>query len=56
MPGARVLDIGSGSGYLCAAYYEMTKDKDGRANVIGIEHIDELASFSVTNLKKKYSK
>ena len=56
VPGAKVLDIGSGSGYLCAAYYEMCKDEKGNANVIGIEHMDELAQYSVVNLNKKYSK
>ena len=33
-PGAKVLDVGSGSGYLCAAFYEMTRGK-----VVGIEHV-----------------
>ena len=42
VPGAKVLDVGCGSGYLCATFYEMTV-KNGSANVIGIEHIDELA-------------
>lgn len=36
IPGSRVLDIGSGSGYLVAAFYELL-GKEG--HVIGIEHI-----------------
>lgn len=36
-PGAKALDVGSGSGYLCAAFYEMM-DRQGK--VVGIEHID----------------
>jgi len=43
VPGAKVLDVGCGSGYLCAAFYEPTKTKDGTAKVIGIEHIPQLA-------------
>ena len=35
-PGGRALDVGSGSGYLCAAFYEMM-EKQG--TVVGIEHI-----------------
>ena len=53
--GAKVLDVGCGSGVLLAAFYEMTKKEDGTANVIGIEHIEELAEFSRTNLRKNYS-
>ena len=49
-PGARVLDVGCGSGYLCATFYEMTV-KNGSAHVVGIEHIDQLAQFSKDNLK-----
>jgi protein-L-isoaspartate(D-aspartate) O-methyltransferase len=43
--GAKVLDIGCGSGYLCAAFYEMTKDinSPGRTFVVGIDHIEPLA-------------
>ena len=39
VPGAKVLDVGCGSGYLCAAMYELTKTKEGNAKVFGIEHI-----------------
>ena len=53
--GARVLDVGCGSGYLCATFYELTKKADGSgAAVIGIEHIEELAEFSRVNLRKSY--
>ena len=37
--GGRALDVGSGSGYLCAAMLEMMR---GDGKVIGIDHIDEL--------------
>ena len=54
-PGAKVLDVGCGSGYLCAAYYEMVKNNEGKAHVIGIDHITDLTMFSVKNLNKNYS-
>ena len=54
VPGARVLDVGCGSGYLCATFYELTKNEDGSATVFGIEHIPELAEFSRVNLRKNY--
>ena len=38
--GARVLDVGCGSGYLLATFYELTKKADGSAAVFGIEHIE----------------
>ena len=49
-PGCRVLDVGCGSGYLCATFYELTV-KDASAKVVGIEHIDQLYQFSIDNLK-----
>lgn len=36
----RVLDVGSGSGYLCAAIHRMMKNSEG--TIVGIEHIPEL--------------
>jgi protein-L-isoaspartate(D-aspartate) O-methyltransferase len=47
-----VLDVGCGSGFLCAAFYEMM---EGEGKVVGIEHIDGLANLSISNLKKSYS-
>ncbi len=43
-PGSRVLDVGCGSGYLCAAFYEMM-ERQGK--VVGVDHIDGLCSLSV---------
>lgn len=47
----RVLDVGSGSGYLtaCFAYLAGTHGK-----VVGIEHIDELVQSSETNTRKNH--
>jgi len=48
-PGARVLDVGSGSGYLTACFGEMVKP-GGR--VLGIDIIPELVTFSISNMKR----
>ena len=47
--GAKVLDVGCGSGYLSATFYELVKDpKDlGRTAVVGIEHIKPIAELSL---------
>lgn len=53
-PGARVLDVGSGSGYLSAVLHYLV-DGPGvgeESKVVGIDHIPELVDFSVDNLKK----
>ena len=48
VPGAKVLDVGSGSGYLCACFSVMV---GSTGKVVGVEHIDELAQKSIQNLK-----
>ncbi|KAK6352827.1 hypothetical protein TWF696_004827 [Orbilia brochopaga] len=48
-PGASILDIGSGSGYLVAVMAHMVQP-GGR--VVGIEHIQELVDLSIRNLRK----
>ena len=51
--GSKVLDVGSGSGYLCAAFSTLMNHN---GLVIGIEHIPELYDLSINNLNKSYSK
>lgn len=58
--GARVLDVGSGSGYLVGVIAHLLMDPTCspsggstlQGSVHGIEHIPELVSFSKQNLKK----
>lgn len=47
-PGARALDIGSGSGYLTACMAAMVGEE---GHVVGIEHIEELAEWSKKNIR-----
>ncbi|KZS96207.1 Pcmt1-prov protein [Sistotremastrum niveocremeum HHB9708] len=55
-PGARVLDIGSGSGYTAAIFYHLIADPrlpvHDRGVVVGIDHISELVEWSKENLVK----
>jgi len=53
-PGARVLDVGSGSGYLCAVLDHLVTDvgKGVEGTVVGIEHIPELVQWSLENLRR----
>uniref|UniRef100_A0A915IQH3 protein-L-isoaspartate(D-aspartate) O-methyltransferase n=1 Tax=Romanomermis culicivorax TaxID=13658 RepID=A0A915IQH3_ROMCU len=46
--GKKALDVGSGSGYLTACMAIML-GKTGKA--IGIDHIEELVNFSITNVQ-----
>jgi protein-L-isoaspartate(D-aspartate) O-methyltransferase len=48
-PGAKVLDVGSGSGYLTACMAHLVRP-GGKA--IGVEHIQELVDKSIVNIKK----
>ncbi|KAG6872497.1 hypothetical protein C0995_009359 [Termitomyces sp. Mi166 len=48
-PGARTLDVGSGSGYLAAVFHHLVGPT---GTVVGIEHVDELAKWSIENLRK----
>ncbi|KIY64243.1 Pcmt1-prov protein [Cylindrobasidium torrendii FP15055 ss-10] len=48
-PGAKVLDVGSGSGYLAAVFLHLVSPA---GTVVGIEHISELTEWSIENLKK----
>ncbi|OAX38288.1 protein-L-isoaspartate O-methyltransferase [Rhizopogon vinicolor AM-OR11-026] len=47
-PGKRVLDVGSGSGYLCAVLHHLVPG----GVVVGIDHIPELVDWSKGNLRK----
>ncbi|KAF7986365.1 hypothetical protein HWV62_35380 [Athelia sp. TMB] len=51
-PGARVLDVGSGSGYFTAVLHHLVSSPDKPGAVVGIDHIPALVDFSVENLKK----
>lgn len=50
--GNRVLDVGSGTGYLSACFAELVGCAEGEGVVVGIEHIDELMQFSLENVKR----
>lgn len=51
-PGAHVLDVGFGSGYLVAAFCRMVDDG---GKVVGIEHVRGLAELGEKNLRKHFS-
>jgi protein-L-isoaspartate(D-aspartate) O-methyltransferase len=57
--GAKVLDVGSGSGYLLAVFSELVCSTSENSStfppnplVFGIDHIPELTEWSIDNLKK----
>lgn len=47
----RVLDVGSGSGYLTTAYAMM----DGVERVVGIEHVPQLVEMARQNVRKHHA-
>ena len=49
--GAKVLDVGSGSGYLTACFARMAGPN---GKVIGIDHIQELVDWSEKNIRKNH--
>lgn len=51
-PGNKVLDVGSGSGYLTVAFSKMMDDQ---GVVVGIEHIDKLYQMGLENITQGYS-
>ncbi|CEP01765.1 Protein-L-isoaspartate O-methyltransferase [Plasmodiophora brassicae] len=51
-PGSTVLDIGSGSGYLCAVMGLMVGDKGG--HVYGVDHIPELVETSISSISEHF--
>ena len=50
-PGARVLDVGSGSGYLTVCMAHLVQPG---GLVVGIEHISQLVELSVKNINKNH--
>lgn len=68
-PGAKILDVGSGSGYLSVVFARLisedgagkdrgeagTKIHPPKGRVIGIDHITELVETSLSNVKKDSS-
>ena len=47
--GARILDVGSGSGYIAACFARMAGPS---GKVVGIEHIAALTALSIENVKR----
>eukprot|EP01018_Ginkgo_biloba_P025570 Gb_04905 [translate_table: standard] len=48
-PGMRALDVGSGTGYLTACFAMMVGPQ---GHAVGVEHIPELVTISIENVKK----
>lgn len=54
-PGSRVLDVGSGSGYTAAIFNHLVHSQSSSSApglVVGIDHMADLVSWSVENLRK----
>jgi len=46
------MDVGSGSGYLLATLHHLLPPSDRKTHIVGVEHIQELVSASIENLKR----
>ena len=51
-PGARVLDVGSGTGYLTACFAHMVCNNTSEGVAVGIEHIPELTARAITDVQR----
>lgn len=51
-PGAKVLDVGSGSGYLAAVLHHLVSTEERPGKVVGIEHVKALTDWSIENFKR----
>ncbi|GAA5970997.1 hypothetical protein JCM3765_002289 [Sporobolomyces pararoseus] len=55
-PGAHVLDIGSGSGYLLSIFHQLVSSSattgEGGGTVLGIDHLPSLVSLANSNLSQ----
>ncbi|GAA5878558.1 hypothetical protein JCM16303_002123 [Sporobolomyces ruberrimus] len=49
-PGAHVLDIGSGSGYLLSIFHRLVAPSGTGGTVLGIDHLSSLVSLGISNL------
>ncbi|KAI0301618.1 protein-L-isoaspartate O-methyltransferase [Multifurca ochricompacta] len=49
--GARVLDVGAGSGYLTSVFHHIIGAQGGGGTVVGIEHISALTSLAERNIR-----
>ena len=52
-----MLDVGSGSGYLCAVLHQVLQDpedpvRSAESRVVGVDHIPELVEWSLGNLRE----
>jgi protein-L-isoaspartate(D-aspartate) O-methyltransferase len=54
-PGSRVLDVGSGSGYLTVSFALML-GPDAPGKVVGIDHVPQLVDDSIGNIRKSWSR
>ncbi|CED83323.1 protein-l-isoaspartate o-methyltransferase [Phaffia rhodozyma] len=57
-PNSKILDVGSGSGYLCAVFHEILLQAAGGdkrhplSKVVGVDHLSQLALLSKGNLQR----